>query len=80
VRSVSRLDRALPSGKDSGTHLTGGWVALRAGLDTERLEEKCFASAEDRTPVVWLRQGKSVVGSRRLSTVWFGREVNPPAR
>jgi hypothetical protein len=24
-----------PQGKDPGTHWTGGWVGLRAGLDTE---------------------------------------------
>jgi hypothetical protein len=24
-----------PRGKDPGTHWTGGWVGLRAGLDTE---------------------------------------------
>jgi hypothetical protein len=33
--SASRPGRALPSGKDPGTHWIGGWVDLRAGLDTE---------------------------------------------
>jgi hypothetical protein len=37
-----------------GTHWIGGWVGLRAGLDTEVREEKYFASAGDRTPVVFL--------------------------
>jgi hypothetical protein len=32
------------------THWTGGWVGLRAGLDTD--EEKYVASARDRTMVV----------------------------
>jgi hypothetical protein len=32
---VSRPGRALPRGKDPGTHCTGGWVGPRAGLDTE---------------------------------------------
>jgi hypothetical protein len=39
-------------GKAPGTHSIGGWVGLRAGLDTESLEGKSFASARDRTPVV----------------------------
>jgi hypothetical protein len=34
-RSASLPCRALPAGKDPGTHCTGGWVGLRAGLDTE---------------------------------------------
>jgi hypothetical protein len=29
----------LPRGKDPGTHCTGGWVGLRAGLDTEARRE-----------------------------------------
>jgi hypothetical protein len=33
--SASRLGRALPRGKDPGTHWTGGWVGTRAGLDAE---------------------------------------------
>jgi hypothetical protein len=33
--SASRPDRALPRRKTAGTHCTGGWVGLRAGLDTE---------------------------------------------
>jgi hypothetical protein len=34
--SASRPSRALAPGKGpSGTHWTGGWVGLRAGLDTE---------------------------------------------
>jgi hypothetical protein len=33
--SASRPGSALPLGKASGTHCTGGWVGLRAGLDTE---------------------------------------------
>jgi hypothetical protein len=34
--SASRPDRALPPGKGPpSTHCTGGWVGLRAGLDTE---------------------------------------------
>jgi hypothetical protein len=33
--SASRPGRALPREKDPGTHCTGGWVGLRAGLDTE---------------------------------------------
>jgi hypothetical protein len=42
-----------------GTHRTRGWVGFRAGLGTE---EKSFASAGGRTPVV-----QSVV---RLYTDW----------
>jgi hypothetical protein len=33
--SVLRPGRALLPGNDPGTHWTGGWVVLRAGLDTE---------------------------------------------
>jgi hypothetical protein len=33
--SASRPGRALPRGKNPGTHCTGGWVGPRAGLDTE---------------------------------------------
>jgi len=48
--SASRPSHTLPLGKDPpGTHWIGGWVGLRAGLDTE---EKSFASARDRAPVV----------------------------
>jgi hypothetical protein len=32
------------------THWIGGWVGLRAGLDTEAGRQS-FASAEDRTPL-----------------------------
>jgi hypothetical protein len=32
------------------THYTGGWVGLRAGLDTE-IRRKSFAPAGDRTPI-----------------------------
>jgi hypothetical protein len=37
-----------PQGKDPHTHCTGGWVGPRSGLDTE---EKCLASARDRTSI-----------------------------
>jgi hypothetical protein len=33
--SALRPDRALPPGKDPDTHCTGGWVALRAGVDID---------------------------------------------
>jgi hypothetical protein len=48
---VLRTGRNLPPEKTLGTHCTGGWVDLRAGLDTEA-RGKSFASAGDRTPVV----------------------------
>jgi hypothetical protein len=35
-----------------GTHWIGGWVGLRAGLDTEARGNMLFASTGDRTPVV----------------------------
>jgi hypothetical protein len=41
-----------PWERTSGTDCTGGWVGLRAGLDTE-VEEKYLASAGDRT---WITQ------------------------
>jgi hypothetical protein len=40
-----------PGEKTPGTHCTGGWMELRAGLK-ERLQEKFFPSAGDRTPLV----------------------------
>jgi hypothetical protein len=49
--SVSFLSHAWSPGKDPPIHWIGGWVGLRAGLDT-RLEEKSFASAGDKTPIV----------------------------
>jgi hypothetical protein len=33
--SAWRSGRTLPREKDPSTHCTGGWVGLRAGLDTE---------------------------------------------
>jgi hypothetical protein len=33
--SASRPGRALALGKDTDTHWTGGWVGVRAGLDTD---------------------------------------------
>jgi hypothetical protein len=50
--SASRPGRALPRGKNSGTHCTGGWVGRpRAGLDAEA-RRKIPVSVGDRTPVV----------------------------
>jgi hypothetical protein len=40
-----------PGERTPGTHCTGGWVGLRAGLDTD-VREKSFAPAGDRTPIV----------------------------
>jgi hypothetical protein len=34
-----------------GTNWIGGWVGSRAGMDTQRLEEKSFSFAGDRAPV-----------------------------
>jgi hypothetical protein len=38
-----------PGQRISSTHWIGGWVGLRAGLDTEVREKKSFAPAWDRT-------------------------------
>jgi hypothetical protein len=48
--SASRPGRVLPRERTPGTHWIGGWVGLRAGLDTGQI--KPFASTGDRTPVV----------------------------
>jgi hypothetical protein len=40
----------FPQERTTGTHWIGGWVGLRAGLDTE-VNEKSFASAGDQTSV-----------------------------
>jgi hypothetical protein len=52
VVSITPRPRLIPGEGTTGTHCTGGWV----GPQTQRPEEKSFASVGDRTPVV-----KSVV-------------------
>jgi hypothetical protein len=47
--SGSRSGRALPPGKNDGTHSTGGCLGLRAGLDTEATG-KILVSAGNQTP------------------------------
>jgi hypothetical protein len=44
--SASRPGRALPVERTPGTHCTGGWVGLRAGLHTE-----------DRGKIIYLCRG-----------------------
>jgi hypothetical protein len=44
--SVSCPGCALPPGRTPGTHCIGGWVGLRAGLDTAA-RGKSFSSARD---------------------------------
>jgi hypothetical protein len=41
-----------PRGKDPGTHCTGGWVILRAGLDTEAIVKflSSLPGIEPRSP------------------------------
>jgi hypothetical protein len=54
VVSVTPRPRFDPRGKDPGTNCTGGWVGLRAGLDTEtrgKILCPCRGSNSDR-PVV----------------------------
>jgi hypothetical protein len=49
--SASRPDRALPPGERTpGTHCTGGWVGPQTQR-TQRIEEKSFAPAGDRTQI-----------------------------
>jgi hypothetical protein len=49
--SASRPGHAFtPGERTPGTHCTGGWVGLRAGLDTQA-RGKIFAPAGDRTPI-----------------------------
>jgi hypothetical protein len=40
-----------PRGKDPGTHRTGGWVGLTAGVGIEARGKKSIASAGDRTSI-----------------------------
>jgi hypothetical protein len=49
--SASRPDRALSRERTPGAHCTGGWVGLRAGLDTEargKILCPCRGSNPDR--------------------------------
>jgi hypothetical protein len=50
VVSVTPQPRFTPGERTPGTHCTGGWVGPRADLDTDA-EEKCLASAGDRTSI-----------------------------
>jgi hypothetical protein len=47
---VAPRQRFSPGERTPGTHCTGGWVGLRATLDTE-VTEKSFAPAGDQTPI-----------------------------
>jgi hypothetical protein len=51
VVSVTPRPRFTLGGKDPGTQWTGGWVGLRAGLDTEA-RGKFLCLCRDRTPLV----------------------------
>jgi hypothetical protein len=51
VVSVTLRPRFTPRERTLGTHWIGGWVGLRAGLDTEAKGE-VLLSARDRTPVI----------------------------
>jgi hypothetical protein len=55
--SASHPGRAYPWKWTPDTHWKGGWVDLRAGLDTEDRGKKSFASAGDRTPIYIKIQG-----------------------
>jgi hypothetical protein len=48
VVSVTPQPRFTPGERTPSTHWTGGWVGLRAGVDTEA-REKTLSSAGDRT-------------------------------
>jgi hypothetical protein len=63
--SASRPCRALPPGKDSSTHCTGGWVGLRAGLDTEA-RGKVLCLCQDRIPVVQPYSGTALTELSQL--------------
>jgi hypothetical protein len=49
--SASRSGHTLSAGKNPSSHFIGGWVGLRAGLDTEAGEKNIFL-CRDRNPVV----------------------------
>jgi len=52
-----------PRGKDPGTHCTGGWVGLRAGLDTE-VRVKVFLplpGIEPRSPGNLTKRGHKTI-------------------
>jgi hypothetical protein len=51
VVSATPRPRFIPGERFPGTHCTGGWVDLRAGLNTE-VRRKSFASAEDGNRIV----------------------------
>jgi hypothetical protein len=45
-RSASRISRFTPGERAPGTHLIGGWVGPRAGMDVEKILD----STGTRTP------------------------------
>jgi hypothetical protein len=47
--SVTPRPRFITRQRTTGTHCTGGWVGLRAGVDTEARGKNPFVSAGDRT-------------------------------
>jgi hypothetical protein len=51
VVSITLRPRFNPGERTRGTHRIGGWWASEL-ICTQRLEEKPFACAGDRTPVV----------------------------
>jgi hypothetical protein len=51
VVNVTPRPRFTPGERAHGTHCTGGWVSLRAGLDTEA-RGKILYFCRDRTTVV----------------------------
>jgi hypothetical protein len=48
------LAAIYPQGKDPRYHCTGGWVGLRAGMDTEDRGKNPYASSGDRTSIARL--------------------------
>jgi hypothetical protein len=50
--SASRPGRALTRERTPGTHWTGDWVGLRAGLDTQVRGKVLFACVGDGTSIV----------------------------
>jgi hypothetical protein len=65
--SVTPLPRFTPGERNPGTHCTGGWVGLRAGLDTEA-KRTILCLCREYNPVVQSAVRHYTDGPQQLRT------------